>query len=417
MPKQQKKRVRKVATKTKEMTRLGSALRALGGLGGTAIGGLIGMPSAGSSVGSNLGASLSRWLGSGDYTVDSNSIVTQTLKGTDSIPAMHKRGQGITVRHKEYLGSVKGSTGFLVQDVFALNPGSSRTFPWLADIASRFQEYTIKGLVFHYVPTSGTAVSGTNPALGSVMLQTSYRASDTDPASKVEMMNEYWASEAMTTEAFCHPIECAPTENPFKTQYVRTGLVPAGDNILFYDLGRTVLATMGQPASGNVIGDLWVTYEVELRKPVLSSAINSTTSSAAFSCLAPSTTSYFTLTNPTYTGTLPVSLLVRTLTFPKGAIGTFNVSIILIPTSVFTQVDWSSAPSYSNCAAMFLDAYQTFTFAVSAATNGGDSLTSVIYTTNVAITDPSLTASVTFPSLATLTGTALSCNVVISQIA
>ncbi len=251
-----------------EPTRLGSALRTLGGLGGRALGGLIGYGNGGASVGTGLGAALSKWLGSGDYDVSANSILSK-LSPDGSVPAMHKNGQSITVRHKEYLTPVMSSTTFAVQNRFPLNPGLSTTFPWLSAIASQYTEYTIKGLIYHYVPTSGMAISGTNASLGSVMIQTSYRATEAQPTSKLELLNEYWSSESVPSESFCHPIECDPKENPFNVQYIRTGSLPSTENQLMYDLGVTTVATSGQQQANLQLGDLWITYEIELRKPRL----------------------------------------------------------------------------------------------------------------------------------------------------
>ena len=116
--------VAKKATKKKnEVTRLGAALRALGGLGGGAVGSLFGNPATGSTVGTSLGAALSRWLGSGDYRVSSNSAVI--------------------VRHKEFVTEVRGYNTFTVRGSYDINPGRAETFPWLAGVASRFQEYKI----------------------------------------------------------------------------------------------------------------------------------------------------------------------------------------------------------------------------------------------------------------------------------
>lgn len=255
--------------KAKQVTLLGQALRSLGGLGGGALGGFVGAPATGATVGTSLGAALSRWLGSGDYTVVTNSMV----KAGPVIPSMHSTGQSIIVRHKEFLGPVLGSVDFKVQQTYILNPGIAQTFPWLSRIAACFQEHTFKGAVFHYVPTSGVAISGTNPAIGSVMLQTSYRSTEAEPVSKMELLNEYWASESAPNETLAHPIECSPVENPFKVQYVRTGALTLGDTPLMYDLGKTFLATQGMPADNNPVGDLWVTYEIELRKPVVHSNV------------------------------------------------------------------------------------------------------------------------------------------------
>jgi len=184
---------------------------------------------------------------------------------------MHKTNQSITVRHKEYIGPIVGSEDFTVQYELPLNPGLLGTFPWLSGIAERYQEYTFKGVVFHYIPSSGAAVSSTNAALGTVMMQTTYRASDSQPFGKIEMLNEYCASESVPSETFIHPIECDPRENPFNVQYVRTQPPPANEPLMSYDLGKTFVATQGQQVTGFTLGDLWVTYEVELRKPIVRS--------------------------------------------------------------------------------------------------------------------------------------------------
>lgn len=257
-------------TRQKEVTAVGRALRALGGLGGSYAGGMLGNPSLGAAAGTGFGAMVSRWLGQGDYTVQSNSLLS-SLRPDGTIPAMHKDGQSVVVRHKEFLGEILGSTDYTVQKRYSLNPGDSNTFPWLSAIAAQYTEYKVRGMVFHYIPTSGMAVSTLNPALGSVMIQTSYRATEDAPLSKVEMMNEYWATESRPSEPFCHPIECDPKENPFNVQYVRNASVASTENILMYDLGVTTVATTGCPANGNVLGDLWCTYEIELKKPKLAS--------------------------------------------------------------------------------------------------------------------------------------------------
>jgi hypothetical protein len=188
---------------------------------------------------------------------------------------MHKNDQSVIVRHKEFIGEVTSSIDYNVQYQLELNPGVAATFPWLSNIAKNYQEYRFKGVIFHYVPTSGSAIASTNNALGSVMMQTSYRATDAAPDTKREILNEYWSTETVPSETTCHPIECNPAENPFNVQYVRQTVVPTGDNLLLYDLGRTYIATSGQQSNGVVLGDLWVTYEVELKKPTLYSNVTS----------------------------------------------------------------------------------------------------------------------------------------------
>lgn len=259
----------------------------------------------------------------------------------------------MTIRHKEFVATISGSTGFSVQRFFLLQPGDTNTFPWLSGVASKFQQYRVKGMIFHYVPTSGYAVSGSNPAIGSVMLQTSYRANDNAPSTKIEMLNEYWASEGAPSEAFCHPIECSPKENPFVTHYVRNRPVPVSDSPMLYDLGVTYVATQGMPATGNAVGDLWVTYEIELVKPQIASSVlidtfSGTAANAAVLQGAPLGN------NLTATGSLLFSMSNSTITFPIGLLGDFLVTVI--HTGTFTVWDGpTSATSLANCALLVFD--------------------------------------------------------------
>lgn len=385
-----------------EVTRLGAALRALGGLGGSAVGGLIGMPTGGAAVGNSLGAALSKWLGSGDYTVGTNTIVKKTLKGSDTVPMMHGEGQSIVVRHKEYLGEVLGSTTFRVNQSFELNPGVSTTFPWLAGVAAHFQEYRIRGLVYHYVPTSGSAINSTNPALGSVLLQTSYRSNDSPPTSKVEMLNEYCSNESVPSEPFAHPVECDPRENPFNVQYVRTGAVPSGDSVLLYDLGTTHVAVSGQASNDTVLGDLWVTYEIELKKPILESNVTSRISSASLEYGAGTASAF--LDNPTsQSGKMNVTTSGRTITFPKGAYGRFIITLRVAGVGSFTTFDGGAAMTLTNCVAQFWAGTTSYARTV---LTGTGSLGSGFITACVFIPVPTSQATATFPAL-TFTGTTI----------
>jgi hypothetical protein len=334
----------------KEMTLLGAALRGLGGLGGGAIGSLFGSPSTGNAVGSSLGGAISRWLGSGDYTVSTNSIVKQSLKAASSIPMMHNDGQTVVIRHREFLGEIRSSTAFTVQASYELNPGNASTFPWLSGIANKFQEFKFRGVVFHYIPSSGSAISGTSPSLGTVMLQTTYRSSDVAPSSKVEMLNEYCANEVVPHEPMAHPIECDPKENPFNVMYVRTGSPPAGDSKLMYDLGVTHVATTGQLASGNAIGDMWVSYEVELKKPIVASNVTKEVFSTQY--IFDGITDVANLFDPTkivsYTGDIiVVTPGNNVLTIPAGRGGR-----VLIVLRHFGASNWTATTTSANAGSL-----------------------------------------------------------------
>jgi len=342
---------------TAQIGLLGRALRALGSAGGAALGGAVGLGGAGAAAGGSLGAAVSRWLGAGDYEVSQNSIV-RSAKASNGIPMMHTSGQSVVIRHREFITQVTGSINFTVKQELPINPGLSSTFPWLANIAASFQEYTIKGMVYHYVPTSGSAVASTNAALGSVMLQTSYRSTDSNPSTKSELLNEYWASESVPCEAFCHPIECDPKENPFNVQYVRSHGIPAEDSRLMYDLGKTILATSGQQVDNTVLGDLWVTYEIELRKPLLGSNVTSGAVDlwqvrSVGGTIASASGSIFPTdaTTVTTSGLLPLVITPTTIVIPANIVGTFYFSITLGSNAGVNGAITVATPTYLNCTA------------------------------------------------------------------
>jgi len=383
------------AKKTTEVGLLGSALRALGTMGGSAVGGYFGNPVTGGAVGTSLGAAISKWLGAGDYTLDKNTLVSNVQNMGNTVPDMHKSNQSIVVRHREFVTTINSATTFTVQSSYDINPGNATLFPWLSGVASRFQEYRIKGMVYHYVPTSGAAVSSTNAALGSVMLQTSYRASDSPPTNKIELLNEYNSNESVPCEAFCHPIECDPKENPFNIQYVRTVDTATTEDKLLYDLGTTNIAVQGCQTDGNPIGDLWVTYEIELKKPIVSSNIVTRYATYAASIVSPtSIANLFDGGTLTTNGSLPMTLLGNTIFFPKGRVGSYQITIQLLGS--FTSYTWPTTTSYVNCSTIqgFPGNSQTQT----TKTGTTDAVSAVTKIYWVLVTDPTNQASVVVPT-------------------
>jgi len=79
-----------------------------------------------------------------------------------------------------------------------------------------------------------------------------------------------WSVDTVPSSNVVLPVECAPAETVLSHQYVRTGGVGTGD-IKMFDLGLLSVATFGgQTGQNNVVGELWVSYDIELLKPQLS---------------------------------------------------------------------------------------------------------------------------------------------------
>jgi len=228
--------------------------------GGSFLGGMVGAPAAGGAA----GAWLSKATGFGDYTVSGNSLLTA------GVPTFTKNARRITVAHREFIQDLTGSTSFAIS-AFACNPGNPVAFPWLSSVAQNFQQYRFKGLIFEYQSASADALNSTNTALGTVVMATNYNAARANFSSKIEMESSEFSCRTKPSDSLMHPIECAMNESPLEHLYIRTGPVPSGQDQRLYDFANFQLATQGMQAAAT-IGELWVTYEVELLKPRLAAS-------------------------------------------------------------------------------------------------------------------------------------------------
>ena len=120
--------------------------------------------------------------------------------------------------------------------------------------------------MFHYVTTSGNSVGSTTTSLGTVMMATHYDTAQLAPASKLELLNEYYSNDAKPSENFCHPIECKASQSVTDLKYVTAHPNTSPSDARFEDHGFTFVHTQGQQAACTV-GEIWATYEVELLKP------------------------------------------------------------------------------------------------------------------------------------------------------
>lgn len=208
--------------------------------------------------------------GFGDYNVSSN-----TMMGMEPPEVINSPGSGsVIIRHREYLGDIEASEVF-TNHTYTINPGDDQTFPWLSQIAQSFEQYRVRGMLFYFNSMSSPNVlaASATTALGTVIMATQYDVEDPPFASKMEMENYIYANSRVPYKSFIHPIECARGQTTLTELYIRDSQVNSGDtDARFYDLGKFNIATVGQQAAAGVIGELWVTYEIELFKPKLTAA-------------------------------------------------------------------------------------------------------------------------------------------------
>ena len=265
--------------------------KSLGRHAGGMLGHYLGNKSFGQEAGAYLGDKGSDWInkqarsigtmvtGRGAYNTTNNLIKSKMLNGVPQFSSSKDETGALTIRHREYVTDINATNALFEIRKFALNPGLASTFPWLSQIAASYDEYDMNGLIFTFVSTSQSSNTSNN-SLGTVIMCTNYNASAGTFPNKVQMMEYDSAQSARQDRNQSHGIECDPKKSSgFEILYVRNDVPPLGQDIKAYDIGNFQLATssvMGSGATGTAypvqVGELWVTYNVTLRKPKLAAS-------------------------------------------------------------------------------------------------------------------------------------------------
>jgi len=366
MPQKKSKKTRKSkdVSSSAQKKKTSRPFRKAVGIVGRSIGGAFGNATLGHNIGKWLGSGIGTIFGSGAYQLTENSLLQRT---GDQVPFMHSSGEMIKFRHREFISDIVGSTAFAKTN-YVVNPGVASAFPFLSAIAENFTEYHFSGLCYEFKSTSADALNSTNTALGTVAMAAQYRADADVIQTKNDLLNHFWAVDTKPSESAILPIECAPTESPMRNLYVRTTNLGANQDIKFYDLCKVSVVTFGMQAAAT-IGELWVTYDIELSKPV--SLGNKGIGQLSLFSYGPSDTTYTygtSRTTPydnagaTYsfnTMTIPAPNRPMTLEFTfntYGATATFGGTPVVTLTNLTAQV---SLYMTSNATGFTL--YQTYT--------------------------------------------------------
>lgn len=252
----------KPKNKKKKRTKQNSGLMRLSGKGDYLgdVGGRVG-----SYIGTAAGNLLSKIIGAGDYVIKQNTLVTQGSMNA----SFGNDGREVRIRHHEYIGDVLAHTDFTVQ-TFSINPGLPETMPWIAQVAPSFQQWRPEGMVFMFRSMAAT-FSGDGIGLGTVVMGTQYDITEPIFADKRTMEQYEFSNSCKPSDSMIHPIECAQGEGVLDEMYIR---VPdqVVDSKRFYDQGNFSIAVVGTPAAseGQLIGELWIAYDIRLLKPRLS---------------------------------------------------------------------------------------------------------------------------------------------------
>lgn len=221
------------------------------------------------------------YTGSGMYTgpPESNHLVEG---GTDGAPPQFASGMdeegALRVTHSEFVRDIYGndtSVNFANQSL-RLNPGLADTFPWLSQIACNYEEYELIQLMFYFESKISDQLGGTNGQVGSIIMFTDYGADSKVKTSKQQMLQGYGSQDSVVTKNAIHGIECDPAKiHGDGHKYIRVRPLEDNQALTDYDLGIFQLAVSGTPdtLANEIIGQLYVSYTVLLRKPRLYSLL------------------------------------------------------------------------------------------------------------------------------------------------
>jgi hypothetical protein len=183
-----------------------------------------------------------------------------------------------TFRRREPLGAVVSSatTGNFDIQKFRVNCGIATTFPWLSGFANNYESWKPLSVIFEYVPTSGMSVASGDTALGSVTMSAQYNPFATDPQN-LQQIQGY--TNSVTCAPYEHAlcgIECKPSKRQSDTLLIRNANVSANGGLVLdsgydtlFDLCEFFIATEGCQAASVKLGQIWVTYEIQLLNPIV----------------------------------------------------------------------------------------------------------------------------------------------------
>jgi len=251
-------------------------------------------------------------------------------------------------------------------------------------VAQNYQEYQFHGLIFEFRPLITDFV--TNGAPGVVVMATNYNADVTNYTTKQQMENSEFAVSVKPTTGLMHGIECARAQTVLPKAYIRTGAVPAGQDLRLYDLGNFQMATQANPLQD--LGELWVTYCVEFSKPILPVDVGGDMDSAWV---------YRNIT--TNTSPLGTQILAPEFTLPQVTITSTAISFFAQPGNSYSiNLSWVGAsvawtlPGYTLSGLSYLTLYNNRTSSIAFAPPNGTTTTNGVATTLVkcTLTNPGL---------------------------
>ncbi len=186
------------------------------------------------------------------------------VRGNNGGQYRERNPQAGVIEKQEQITLVSGTTGFQALK-FPINPGLASTFPAGSSEAVKWTEWQCTKLSVSYIPT--VSEFATQGQQGEVAIAVDYNADNVAPTAMNQIELLQFAGGGIPSRGF--DFHATPKYmNKADPKYVRTGPVPAGDDLRLYDGGNIYFATSGC-SNTTQIGKLIVTYRFEVRLPTL----------------------------------------------------------------------------------------------------------------------------------------------------
>jgi len=231
----------------------------------------------------------------------------------------------IRVRHREYFSDIVSPNNGFNDTSFSIQPGNSIMFPWLSTIAENYESYKFNSLSFEYETMCATSQAG------KLLMAVDFDASDAPPINKTQLMADHNAVSSAVWQECCYKASKEDLNKFGPQKFVRTGNVAATD-IKTYDIGNLQVATQGAGGSSLTVGELYVSYDVELMTPQIN-PIPLSFHGVAGTGISPD---LILGTAPTITGSLPVTEITNgtTTTLSILRVGQYLVSFFYVGTGL-----------------------------------------------------------------------------------
>lgn len=162
---------------------------------------------------------------------------------------------GVTISNREFVKAINGTSAFTPHE-WSVNAAVGTLFPMLSGIARNYEQYRFRNIAFHWFPIAGTDRDG------HVGIAFNPDATCPIPLTKMDM---YSMSTSALGPLYSTDIVVRASGGGGKILYCRSDITEEGD-LKTTDFGKFFLST-ADCESASVMGELFVSYTVELKYP------------------------------------------------------------------------------------------------------------------------------------------------------